>query len=91
MPRHDLHAIQQAALSPAARAVYERLVRGTYEIDLERLADALLARFETGPVCCALASAGSSGACPALEGPYDDDGDGGGGDGDDDESLSSAR
>ena len=58
MRSHDLHATQQAALSPAARAVYERLVSGTYEIDLERLADALLARFETASACCALAAAG---------------------------------
>jgi hypothetical protein len=57
MRSHELHAIQLAALSPAARAVYERLVSGTYEIDLERLADALLARFETASSCCSRAAA----------------------------------
>lgn len=52
---HDLNPSQQMRLSPAARAVYERLRNGTFEIDVERLADALLARFETlspGPCAC---------------------------------------
>lgn len=59
MRTHDLHESRQAALSPAARAVHDRLISGTYEIDLDRLADALLARFETGAVvpCCTEAEA----------------------------------
>ena len=69
MRSHDLHGTQQAALSPAARAVYERLVSGTYEIDLERLADALLARFETAAPCCARVAGGPCDAAAAPEAP----------------------
>jgi hypothetical protein len=32
-------------LSPAARAVYERVAAGTYQVDHERLAQRLLAEF----------------------------------------------
>lgn len=53
MRTHELSPSQQMSLSPAARAVYERLRDGTFEIDVERLADALLARFETlSPRAC---------------------------------------
>lgn len=45
---HEVEAIDRAALSPAARAVHDRLVSGTFEIDVERLADALLAELEAG-------------------------------------------
>jgi hypothetical protein len=55
MRSHDLHGTQQAPLSPAARAVQDRLISGTYEIDLERLAEALLARFEAGALSAAVA------------------------------------
>jgi hypothetical protein len=89
MRSHDLHAAQRAALSPAARAVYERLVSGTYEIDLERLADALLARFETASAGCARPAASPGGETrnppdPAPDTPKDPPED-------PDASLSSAR
>lgn len=65
-----LHETRQAALSPAARAVRDRLISGTYELDLERLADALLARFETGAIspCCTEAGAEPDGEPPKLRG-----------------------
>lgn len=50
-------------LSPQAQAVYERLCDGTFEIDLDRLADSLLARMEAGslePCVCG----GCTGAVP---------------------------
>lgn len=56
---HEVEAVDRAALSPAARAVHDRLASGTFEIDVDRLADALLDELE----------AGAAKALPALAAP----------------------
>lgn len=48
-PSHIRPEVAPERLSPAARAVYERMVEGTYEVDLDDLADALLPSFDDDP------------------------------------------
>lgn len=42
MRLHTPIGVVQSPMSPAARAVFERLVNGTFQVDLEGLADAML-------------------------------------------------
>jgi hypothetical protein len=56
-------AVIREDLSPAARAVYDRLISGTYEVDLDGLIDALLSRFEDGSE--AVTEGGPPGRAPA--------------------------
>ncbi len=52
-------------MSPAAQEVFARLARGTFEVDVERLADAILRRFQED---AAAAAESQEASCPATAG-----------------------